>query len=480
MANVSDTKISSSLNFRQMDSSAPSYQYRNIYPANGGSRNILLTSAGEVQNTIFNLPVEVCNLGESYLEYTLNIVDQVNYAWIFKDTYGEFSDVLLRDTGSMNIVELRNANLYSHLMSRLNHSPRDLEFSDDMNGLVPSNAPLTDVKCRRFDDSTHSLAFKEPQDMQVGPIGTASTTAYNLSIPRKISLKDLCKDSFFGLAKNSLFPVETYLDINWIGNRLGFLGTSAVDPTVGNAVLASVTMAANAVVGTYAICLSNLVLKLAFETNQELVRAMKMEVAKGLTIPIPWVKMHTLVASSAAPYVYNLPLDNKQHGRKIKQIVYAPFATAPAAGSEYRLYDHCNNATVGGGAGTQSVARNTKVSTYQTSLDNQYLQRDIVQCPVSSTSQLHDDYAIHKKLLRNTCYFNQPIYNSKWIHVDKFAYNESNDNQEGSLYVDGYDLVKPVNYVMDVKTGTATAINNVCVVIGQKLLSITPSSYAVV
>jgi hypothetical protein len=458
MANVSDAKVNPALNFRQMESSAPSYQYRNIYPANGGNRNIMLTSAGELQNTIFNLPVEVDNIGESYLEYTLNIVDQgANiYPWLFKDTYGEFNDVIFRDTGSMNIVELRNANLYSNLMNRINTSKKELEYNDDMNGLVISNAPLTDVKNKRFDNNTASLAFKEPMALQVGSIGTGSTTVYSLSVPRKIYLKDLCPDSFFGMAKNSLFPVETYLDINWIGNRLGYQGISQVDPTATNLALVTQNMTAGgnpaAVAGTYAICLSGLVLKLAVETNQELIRAMKMEVAKGLTIPIPWVKVHTLAAASASPYVYNLPLDNKQHGRKIKEIVYAPYAAAPAAASSFRLYDHCNNATAGTGATAQSVASNTKVSTYQTSLDNQYLQRDVVQCPVSSTSTLHDDYAIHKKLLKNTCYFNQPIYNQYWFHMDKFAYIDSNDNEEGSVYVDGFDLVKPVNYVVDVKT----------------------------
>jgi hypothetical protein len=486
MANVSDTKVNPALNFRQMESSAPSYQYRNIYPANGGSRNILLTSAGELQNTIFNLPVEVDNLGESYLEYTLNIVDQGLvagnqniYPWLFKDTYGEFNDILLRDTGSMNIVELRNANLYSNLMNRINTSKKELEYNDDMNGLVVSNAPLTDAKNKRFDNNTASLAFKEPQALQVGTLSTNSTTVYSLSVPRKVYLKDICPDSFFGMAKNSLFPVETYLDINWIGNRLGYGGTSQVDPTAGNQALISQVFTGT-ILGTYAVCLSGLVLKLAVETNQELIRAMKMEVAKGLTIPIPWVKVHTLQAASAAPYVYNLPLDNKQHGRKIKEIVYAPYAAAPAVGSSYRLYDHCNNAILGTGATVQSVAMNTKVSTYQTSLDNQYLQRDIVQCPISATSQLHDDYAIHKKILKNTCYFNQPIYNNYWFDMDKFAYIDSNDNEEGSVYVDGFDLVKPVNYVVDVKSGTTTAINNVCVVVGQKLLSITSSSYAVI
>jgi hypothetical protein len=464
MSIVDGTKINPSLNYKQIDSSRPSYNYRKVFPANGGNTSFNLTSAGATQNTIFNIPPEVCNLGESYLEYLITVDAQGagNYFWQFKDTYGEFDYVLYRDTGSQNIVENRFTNLYTHIMNRLNISDADLNYHDDMQGMVRTNALNSDVKSVRFDATNTSLAFKEPQHMAV----SANNTAF--LIPRRVYLKDLIKDSFFGMAKNNVMPVETYLEFNWIGNRFGLLGTSATDPTVGCAVVAG------------NIAISGLVFRLAYETNQSLIGEMKSAIAGGLTIPIPWARVYTLVASSAAPWVYNLPLDNKQNGRKIKKIVYAPFATAPAAGSEYRLYDHCNSATVGGGAGTQTVARNTKVSTYHTELDNMKLQRDIIQCPVSSTSTLHDDYMIHKDLLRNTTYYNQLMYNFNFVHVDKFDYSASNENPEGNVFVDGFDLVKPVNYSVVVDTGTATAINNVCVVVGQKLLSINASSFAVI
>ncbi len=87
---------------------------------------------------------------------------------------------------------------------------------------------------------------------------------------------------------------------------------------------------------------------------------------------------------------------------------------------------------------------------------------------------------IHKELLKNTCYYNQPSFNQNWVHIDQFSYGASNDNPEGNVYVDGYDLVKPVNYCVDVRTGSAVAVNSICIVLGQKLLSINSNSFAVV
>lgn len=143
MSVVNDTKVSEQINYHKLQSSHPVYQYRNIYPANGGSRTVTLTSGGAVQNTIFNIPAECINMGESYLEYLLTVPAQGagNFGWIFHDTCGEYSDVLYRDTGSQNIVELRYANIYQHVMNRINYSKQELEYNDSLQGLVLTNAP---------------------------------------------------------------------------------------------------------------------------------------------------------------------------------------------------------------------------------------------------------------------------------------------------------------------------------------------------
>lgn len=476
MSIVDSTKIDAALNYKTLESSEPTLHYRKVYPANGGTRTVQLTNSS-TQNMIFNIPVEVVNLGESYLEYIENVASQTNlYSVLFKDVHGEIQDVLYRDTGSQNIVEARNVNLHSHVMNRLEVSQDKLKYSDELDMIVPTNAPLSDVKSKRFDNTVCSRAYDEVQHLEWSALG-ADALSFNVARPKKIYLKDLVRKSFFSMAKNSLLPVETYLDITFSGARVGFGCTSATDPTQGNAPLASAALAA---IGTGCVVLTSCVLNLAYETNRDIVEGMKQKVAGGMTIPIPWTRLHQIPSGAAAPFTYNLPLDVKQHGQKIKEIIYAPFTTGIVDATTRLLYDHCNNG---------SAAINSKVTTYQTSLDNQYLQRDVVNCPfytiatpaaTAAALALHDDYAIHRKILDNTTYLNQPAYSFNWVHIDRFGYSKSNDNKEGNIYVDGFDLVKPINYNVNVLSGAAVAINNVCIVNGQKLLSITQTSYAVV
>jgi hypothetical protein len=466
---MSETKISSALNFHKENASFPYYHYRKLYPANGQATTIYLQDNGTTQNVLWNIPTEVINMGETYLEYYLDIVDQGanNYACIFKDTYGEYDSVLYRDTGNQYIVEDRFTNIVNHIENRLYTSDDELRFNDDLHGLVRTNALLSDVKSKRSDNSINSLAMIEPQHIQFSPIGT-NAAAVSLTIPRKIYLKDLVKESFFDMAKNFILPVESYLDINFVGNRIGHLCTSAVDSTQGNAVLANQTIAGN----TYAVAIRGLVLNLALEQNQDLVVEMKKQVKSGLSVPIPWKKAHSVASSQAAPFTFNQTLDSKQHGRKIKDIVYAPMAYNPAAGSKYLTYNHVNNASA-------NDAAHVKLSTYQTSLDSAKLQRDIIQCPTAANLNLHDDWMLHKRLLKDSCYFNQPMYNYNWIHVDKFDFEQLNHSKDGSIMVDGYDLVKPTTYTVDVLTGCTSQVQNFLIVHGQKLLTITESSFVV-
>jgi hypothetical protein len=456
---ISDTQLDKRLNYHQLKTSHPSYLYRNVYPANGGARTISLTSAGETQTTIFNIPVEVVNLGESYLEYTLTINDQGanNFAWMFKDGFYEYDYLTYRDSGTQRPVEVRYFEYYQNLMNKWNWSKDKIEYSDEYQGIVKTNAPLTDVKCKSFDNTVQSQPFIQAQELEVGPQGDG-VGAGNIVKTRKIYLKDLIPDSLFGLAKNTIMPVETYLEINWIGSMLGFQSTSGTNPTQGTAPLAKLN--------NYAVQLDGIVLKLAFEQNQNLVKSLKEEVAKGMTLPIPWVTVHKIQAQSVAPWTYNLPLDNKQHGQKIKRIIYAPYVQS--ANNQYNeLYNHSNT----------SATTGYKITRYYTELDNQKLQRDEIKAGNLGA----DDYMLHKNLLRHTLMYDSKVYNQYWSHNDSFEYNETNYNKDGYIMIDGYDLVKPVTYSVNVVLGVVGVINptNVAIVCGQKLLVVNQASFVV-
>ena len=438
-----NTKLSNELNFRTLQSTRSSPQYRKVFPANGGSQTLVLKPSGTLVSNTFNIPAECVNLGESYLEYSYTIAANAgHYTWIYKDVHGEFDSLTYRDSGSMYVVDVKNLHLYNQITNRFNFSEKDLKYHDDINGLVPTNALLSDVKSVRFDNSTCSLAFIEPQQMAcISGAAAISSVQY-----KKIYLKELLKDSYFGLAKNQILPVETYLDINFSsGNKVGFSSLSAVLPN------------STPIVFTADLTISNIVLNLAVEQNQELVKMMKSEVEKGISLPIPWIKVHQSTMTAATSFVYNLPLDNKQHGQKLKRLIFAPLLPTLAN----QTYDHTN-------------VDGTRVSIYQTELDNMKLQRDLIN--VSTTKS--DDYSYHKKVLKNTLFFNKQIYNQNWFHIDSFDSMESNADH-GQIMVDGLLLNKPMTWTVNVSTCSNSAFQNTAIVIGQKLLQISSTSFLV-
>ena len=459
MALVENTKVSNELNFGERESSYPVYQYRNLYPANGARRFVELTSAGETQATIFNIPAEQVNMGESYLEYDIEVQGQgaLTYAWLHRDVFGEFDSVIYRDTGSQFLTEVRNLNLYHSVISRLDTSLEDLLYNDEVNGLSISRATANAAENKRFDNTNMNIPLHEPMTFAVSAVGANAGTFTDpavgtISLKRKIYLKDLTgKHSFLGMAKDNLLPQETYLEIGWIGNRIGFQGTSNTDPNAGVDVLE----------GT--ITINNITLKLAVQTNQDIVKEMKQRIANGLSITIPWVRVHALTGNVGAQATYNLTLDNKQHGQKIQRLIYVPFASAnPANNARHTAYDHRNIPLTA-----------PKLLTYNTELDNRKLQRDILNIANN------DDYMIHKKVLKNTTYLNKNIYGHYWVHIDTFDYPETNKNDDGSIYTDGYTLDKPTIWSVNKYSGSNAAIYNFAIVQGLKQLAINSTSFVV-
>jgi hypothetical protein len=158
---MENTKVSNELNYHAKDESMPSYIYRTIFPWNGGSRNVTLGSNAITQNTIFAIPTEVVNLGESIIEYDEYLEDSGlnNFNWLFDDVDGEFDSILYRDSGSQNIVEMKVfQNYYQKVMNRLTYDKESLEYNDALSGFSMTNAPLTDVASKRFDNTTVPLA----------------------------------------------------------------------------------------------------------------------------------------------------------------------------------------------------------------------------------------------------------------------------------------------------------------------------------
>lgn len=456
MSIVDGTKLDPNLNFRTLQSTRSFPQVRKVFPANSGQRTLNLTAGSGLQNVIFNIPAECINMGESFLEYKYTVDAQVinpgpvnKYTWIYKDVHGEIDSCIYRDTGTMSIVDVKNLHIYNQITNRLNFSDKDLEYNDSLNGLVRTNAPLSDVKCIRFDNSSCSVPFIEPQQMDlISAAGAVSAVQY-----KKIYLRDLIKDSYFGLAKNQILPIETYLELNF-GNgngRVGFASLSAVQPNSTPTALDG------------SIQITDLALNLCVEQNQELVKMLKAEVSKGISIPIPWVSVQQLQTNSASSsFVYNLSLDNKRHGQRIKRIIYAPLSTV--APSIYTLYDHSNT-------------NGSKISQYQTELDNQKMQRDIVNVSASA----FDDYMYHKKLLKGSLYYNKSVYGQNWVHVDSWDYGElhSEQNGAGHIMIDGLNLDKPMTWTFNALACTAADYNNTSIVVGQKILAINSSSYVV-
>lgn len=457
MAVVNNTKYAPELNYSTRESSYPVYFYRILSPERGSDRNITLTSNGEKKWISWEIPTEQFNPGLCYLEYDLQIPAQGDgmYSWIFSDVYGEIDTFEYRDTGTNYLVNLRHLNMYNYVMNKLETSYEDLLDHDKMLGLHLPSMGANENDFVKFDNTRITHWFEPIQFIR-----SAANAA--ITIRRKIFLKEICgKHSFVGLSKDVLFPVNTYIRIEFIGNRIGFRKNSNADPT-------------NAEPLNGEIQITNITLKLAYQQNQDAINEMKQELAKpeGKSIPIPWTSIHSYWSPAGSSSMqYQLPLDRATHGQILQRIIYVPFRyVAPPANQVNLAYDHRIYNTYNAATDTYTY----RITSYHTDLNNSQLQRDHVMITND------DDYMLHKRVLQNTLYFNRSSYKFWWVHIDTFDYPESNRDKDGAIYTDGELLDKPKVWTFNKHDGDTDGVFNFMIVQGQKLLRINNSSFVVV
>ena len=139
---------------------------------------------------------------------------------------------------------------------------------------------------------------------------------------------------------------------------------------------------------------------LAVETDVGIIAELNALVSAGYQMPIPYVycnKQSTAASTTSAITVKVTP----DMGFSVKQLVYAPFN---AIENTYLSLDHDNR-------------NGAKIISYQTQLDSVQRQQYVINC----TTNLWDDWNLHRRLMRETVIQNRDIYQYNWVHVEDFS-----------------------------------------------------------
>lgn len=408
-----ETLSESQTNYRPETKIYPSYRLSKVLPLSGSTRVGVNASTQEV---FFEIPTKVFNLSESTLTFTRYVAAQAAYSWVFADTFGEILQLQLYTRSGKMLADINNFNNYMKVARKLWTPYSELVSQDRKSGLYPSNQ--VPAAGQRHDNTASNVAIYEPKYLNV----SGNAAEYKESVQLKFC--DI-PDSIFSMNKDMMFPEIIILKVIFC-NKVGYAGTSPVDPTLAPTAL----VAANIVDlnGTYTNGASNLSLYLAVEQNPKIVSDVTN--ASAMKLYIPYVHSYKTNLSGDSQTV-SIRL-NSGHGVVCKRIIHSIFNNFETTNT---AYDH-SNIPATGATGTAD-----KVTNYYTMLNNDRRQEFTPLC----TQDAGDDYLLHSHVLRNSILCNNNVYSYNWFHLESFD-NERNakerkDNPNNTNNVDGLNIV---------------------------------------
>jgi hypothetical protein len=302
--------------------------------------------------------------------------------WLPLDTIN-ITRIQLSTKGGVNMFDTDFLDHYYKIFSKKETKQTDLQGTDLIRVMTPSDNLTTAVAATRHDNTASDMNYLETAYLANGGIDSALTKDY------LFRLGDIV-NSIFAIDKGLVFPDRLILKIFWTpGNRFGWTSTSATNPTAG-------TAAALTAVTT----LTGLSLYLAAENNPQIEQELRAKLSSGyqLTIPYIWPNKTNLSGTSQS---VTLRFNNTQ-GKTIQKILHSVFHNTESTNT---LFAHDN-------------INGSKVTTYYTLLNNRKQQEFSPDC-VNSTNK--DDYMLHLPQLKGSCYMSKNIYAYNWFHCDDYS-----------------------------------------------------------
>ncbi len=418
IAEGSDNVWSDQLKYNQKIFANPNYRYEPQFPNTYGQTIALTTSQSPV---VINLPPDVFNLAQSYLEYLVTLpLSDTNYIWTFEDTLTEISHIQLYGSNNQWIADLDNLQNYIKIVTKRETSMNEFLTFDPLNAMSANNCLNNVVPALRHSvagaiapANASSLNYLEPAYFNVGVLGNAGTTTGGVSYQVQFPLR-LIKDTIFAIDKNMYAGQLLYMKL-YFGpiSKICYQSKSNANPSTG-------TPATYSGAGT----ISNLQLMLAVDTNEgNRTRAIaNASSPQGMSLVIPWVQSYKNSNQNSTQNI-SIQMDIGS-GRSIMKIIHSVFNNAEALDV---AYDCQNNSTIG------AVGMTQKVQQYYTQINGKRLQDLTLTC-TGASGDLFTDYMQQKRQLRGSVMENYNVYQYNWHHCDDFcefgAHYEQNNNNE--------------------------------------------------
>jgi hypothetical protein len=243
-----------------------------------------------------------------------------------------------------------------------------------------------------------------------------------------------------------------------------FFSTSASIPTAG---------AGNLTAGK--VVISNIVLNLFVEDNLVLSNSVIEKWQKdGLKIRTDYVDtITTPINTTTAQININIP---QLGGAKLKRIINCAFNSVESGATSQDCMNIGGDGTI---AGTGQYY--CKIASYQTMMDSQLLQNNIIDCTFSDAGHVgNTDYAENECFIQGSVINGLGMYMYNWAHIDDFSGDDSIlNNVDLTNHDTGLSLANSRSYTLKLKTpNAATALYNLTLysfIITSKVLNLSPA-----
>ncbi len=422
------------ITYEQKMFSHPSYKFEPQFPNTFGQAITLGSS--QIPVTI-NIPPEVLNLAQSYLQYTVYLPQGSvanSYVWYALQALREISHIQYYSGSGMWIADIDNLQNYLDIVLKKELEQDEFLSNDPMTGVSQNNSVINVIPALRnanyngnntltasFPANSSSVNYTEPAYFNVGAIsaaGVAGAVTYNVQFPLR-----LIKNSAFSMDKNMYFGQTTYMKV-YFGpmSKIAYLSTSNANPSAG--AKTSYTPLTTATAGFTLPMITGFQLMLAVECNQDQRTQLINKVQTvGQSLHIPYVQAFKNSNSGTSQNI-SIQLD-QGNGRSLMKVYHAPYNAQEDLDT---MYDHSNNDTV---SGVTSIAVNQKIQQYYTQLNGKRNQDITIDCTSAGPFL---DYMSHRRQLRGSILCNLNVYQYNWFHCDDWSdfgprYDQDNNGE---------------------------------------------------
>ena len=450
------------LDYSTLVSSHGSYRISRVRPLDQDLQELNDSSAIESQ---FELPTgsKVVNLSKSALTFTLTKSAESDFACLHSLGMVAINRIVAYDKGGQYLCEVNDfGDMHRALSPYLTSQQEFLSNPSARGGLdqqekgfnvFPSQAALSGVAtttlgAREGVRLTHGVTGAEAADVPYlePQYITHSASAGAISIQYQLPFKQIYH-TLLATNRDIYFGSNIMISVFWSPYRqLGFRSSAPGSANLGT----------RAELGTGAT-ISNIQLKLAIETNPEIVSFLVNSVrSSGVVTKVPYVRRYQFVNNTGTNISNQIRL-NRRNGMRLLNIYSCLFDQDTTGVNAHSL---CNF----------EGATNVKEASFQSALNNNNLQEYRPACTAG------EDYEILqcRGLLDGCVVSTNNMYQHNRVWVDSWRAGPMCTWKDRDSDVDGVDLSEEIVWNMD-KTVISDVYRHLCFVVTLRELSISPT-----